>query len=73
MSPATISRCVKYFESTKGRIVPHLEDEETYDYPVPTELAQRLIEKSERRRAENNKKVKSFLTTDRQGVKHNAR
>ena len=73
MSPATISRGVKYFESTKGRIVPHLEDEETYDYPVPTELAQRLIEKSERRRAENNKKVKSFLTTDRQGVKHNAR
>ena len=54
---SSITSCIKYFESTRGKLVtPVQEVEEVYCGPVLTDFAKELIDK-----VENKKKVRGLL------------
>jgi hypothetical protein len=65
----SITSCIKYFESTRGKLVtPDKEVEEVYCGPVLTDFAKDLIE-----RVENKKRVNAYLTKCSPKRKSNAR
>lgn len=61
---SSITSCIKYFESTRGKLVtPVQEVEEVYCGPVLTDFAKELIE-----RVENKKNNEDSLTCVTPGI-----